>query len=448
MSGTPTRTLEADVVIAGSGPGGATAARELTRKGKKVIVCEAGKWHKWFGYTASTVNMLDRKGATFSREGNWIVSGRTAGGGSVVYGGLAFKPPGWLKEKYGIDLEEEADEFYGEVPIGPLPDSHIGPGARKIMEAARKMGLDWKPIDRLIRAEKCRPDCDQCMSGCKEGAKWTAREFLEDALEGGAQLLLETAVDRVLTESGEAVGVRTRGPDGRMDILADTVIVSAGGFGSPRILQRSGLYDAGHGFAVDFGRYVVGPSRTHTPRKEIPAATGACFFEEGLILASAAPKAMMYAGLLGLSGPRGWARLPKVLQTGRTLGVMIISRDRVEGRIDVDGSFSKPVDEDCRAKLNKGTVLAEGILEEAGVRHEDLTALTVFAAHQVASVRIGELLDQNCQSPIKRCYCMDASVIPEAWGLPPVVTIVCLAKRLGKHLTASVETKVAAHKLA
>ena len=118
----------------------------------------------------------------------------------------------------------------------------------------------------------------------------------------------------------------------------------------------------------------------------------------------------------------------------------------VDVRIDVDGSFSKPIDEDCRAKLNKGAVLAEGILEGAGVRREDLTALTVFAAHQVASVRIGELLDQNCQTPIKRCYCMDGSVIPEEWGLPPVVTIVSLAKRLAKHLTASVEAKIATQK--
>ncbi len=444
MNGTPTRTLQADVVIAGSGPGGATVARELSRKGKKVIVCEAGKYHKWFGYTLSTVNMLDRKGMSFSREGNWIVSGRTVGGGSVVYGGVAFKPPEWLREKYGIDLEEEVDEFYDEVPIGPLPDSHIGPGARKIMEAARKMGLDWKPVDRLIRAEKCKPDCDQCMSGCKEGAKWTAREFLEEAIGHGSQLLVQTEVERVLTESGDAVGVRARGPEGSMDILADTVIVSAGGFGSPRVLQRSGLYEAGQGCAVDFGRYVVGPSRTHNPRKEIPATTGASFLEEGLILLSAAPKSMMYAGLLGLSGPSGWARLPKVLQTGKTLGILMMTKDRVEGRVNADGSFSKPIDEDCWAKLNKGTVIAEQILQGAGVRREDLTALTCFAAHQVASVRIGGLLDNDCQTPIKRCYCMDASVIPEEWGLPPVVTTVSLAKRLAKHLTASVETKVAA----
>jgi hypothetical protein len=126
----------------------------------------------------------------------------------------------------------------------------------------------------------------------------------------------------------------------------------------------------------------------------------------------------------------------------------MMTRDRVEGRINVDGSFSKPIDEECWAKLNKGTVLAGQILQEVGVRREDLTALPVFGAHTDASVRIGELLDKDCQTPIKRCYCMDASVIPEEWGGPPVVTIVALAKRLAKHLAASVEKKVAAQRTA
>ena len=135
------RKSQTDVVIAGSGPGGATVAKELSRKGKNVIVCEAGKNQNWFGNSLSTVNLLNQKGMTFSREGNWIVSGKSLGGGSVVYAGVAFKPPAWLKEKYGIDLEEEAREFWNEVPIKPLPDSHIGPAARKIMKTARRMGL-------------------------------------------------------------------------------------------------------------------------------------------------------------------------------------------------------------------------------------------------------------------------------------------------------------------
>ena len=104
----------------------------------------------------------------------------------------------------------------------------------------------------------------------------------------------------------------------------------------------------------------------------------------------------------------------------------------------MDGTFAKPVDEDCWTMIDKGTALAEQILEEAGVRRKSITALKVFAAHQVASVRIGGGLDHNCETQIKNCYCMDASVILAKFGRPPVVTIVALAKRLAKHLTSDI----------
>jgi choline dehydrogenase-like flavoprotein len=429
------RKFQADVVIAGSGPGGATLAKELSRKGKKVIVCEAGKKQSWFGYSLSTVNLLAEKGLTFSREGNWIVAGNTLGGGSVAYGGIAVKPPAWLKEKYGVDLEEEVKEFYQEVPIQPLPDSQIGPASEKIMEAARRMGLDWKPVDRLVRPDKCPPFCDKCLTGCKTGAKWTAREPMEDALAHGATLRLETDVERVLTENGSAIGVRAWDADGPMDIMADTVILSAGGFGTPRILQRSGIEDAGRGFAVDFGRYVVGTSPDRLSKGEIPGSTGVDLSAEGLTLYNASPKPLMHLGLLGLTGYRGWSKLPSVFRRRRTMGILFMTKDALKGRINVDGTFSKPIDDECNARIDKGTALSEQILEEAGVMRKSITALKVFAAHQVSSVRIGGLLDNNCETQIKNCYCMDASVIPDEFGQPPVVTIVALAKRLAKHLT-------------
>jgi choline dehydrogenase-like flavoprotein len=312
------------------------------------------------------------------------------------------------------------------------------------MSAARDMGLDWKPNDRFIRPKDCKPDCGRCMLGCKEGAKWTAREYLEEATQGGAQLLLQTRVDRVLSESGRAVGVRARAPSGWIDILADTVVVSAGGLGTPPILQRSGLYDAGQGFVVDFGRFVCGYSRTQPSRYEIPAATGVDLVEDGIILVDAAPKPLLYAAMLGLSGPKGWLALPRVAHTKKTIGILMMVKDALEGRINLDRSFSKPIDPGSWSKLNKGTVLAEEILERAGMRREDIVATTAFAAHQLSSVRIGELLDRNCQTQIQNCYCMDASVVPEEWGMPPMVTIVAMAKRLAKHLTAAVETKAAA----
>ncbi|MFC1895748.1 GMC family oxidoreductase N-terminal domain-containing protein [Thermodesulfobacteriota bacterium] len=136
---------------------------------------------------------------------------KTVGGASVVFCGTAFRPPAWLKEEYDIDIEQEVDDLYKEIPIQPLPDHLIGPAAGKIMESARNIGLDWKPLDKWIRPERCKPDCGKCSLGCSEkGAKWTAREFVEEAMKNGAELLLKTKVDRVLTESGKAVGVRAR----------------------------------------------------------------------------------------------------------------------------------------------------------------------------------------------------------------------------------------------
>ena len=204
----PVQTMHTDVVIVGSGPGGATMARELSRKGKKVIICEAGKTQNRYGNTLFLLGMMDRMGLTFSKEGTWVLRPKTVGGASVVFCGTAFKPPPWLKEKYGIDLAEEVDEVYKEIPIQPLPDKLIGVAAGKMMQAARDIGLDWNPIDKWIRPDKCELDCGKCFFGCKQEAKWTAKEFVDEAVENGADLLTRTTVDRVLTQNGKAVGAR------------------------------------------------------------------------------------------------------------------------------------------------------------------------------------------------------------------------------------------------
>lgn len=210
----PQKTLQADAVIVGSGPGGASVTRELSRKGKKVVICEAGGYHKRFGFALSMLNMMAGLGLTFSKEGPWVLRPKTAGGASVVFCGTAIKPPAWLKDTYGIDLDAEVEELYQEVPIRPLPESLIGPATQKIMAAAQDIGIDWQPLDKWIRPDKCKPNCGKCSLGCKEGAKWTAREYIEDVRENGGQVLLKTSVDRVMTENGQAVGVKAKGPDG------------------------------------------------------------------------------------------------------------------------------------------------------------------------------------------------------------------------------------------
>jgi len=445
----PIQTIQADVVIAGSGPGGATTALELAKKGKKVILCEAGKYHQHLGQsTFMLLGMMDNMGLTFSKEGTWVLRPKTAGGASVVYCGTAVRPPPWLKEKYGIDLDDEVDELYKEIPIQTLPDHLIGPAATTIMQAAQDIGHDWDPIDKWIRPEKCEQNCGKCAIGCPTGAKWTAREYIEEAKQHGAELLLKTKVDRVLTESGKAVGVRAKGPNGWMDILAETVILSAGGQGTPPILQRSGVYDAGQGFFADPLWFVAGPSNIQGSIYDVPMSAGNIDLEDGICMTDLMTPPTMYAGSLAYAGLKGIKSLPKVLRYRKTLSIMIKVRDGLDGRINLDESFSKPIDYDTMWKLNKGAVLAEEILMKAGVKRDDLVQTGIIAAHPGGTVRIGELLDKDCQTPIQNCYCMDTSIIPEPWGLPPTVTVVAMARRLAKHLTVPAEAKVAAQETA
>ncbi len=439
----PIKTLETDVVIAGSGPGGATAARDLTRQGKKVIICEAGRYHKWSGNTLAALGMLDNMGLTFSKEGTWVMRPKTVGGASMVFCGTAVKPPAWLKDRYGIDISEEIEEVYRDVGVGPLPDHLVGPAAGAIWEAARDVGLDWNLLDKWIRPDKCNPDCGKCSMGCPTGAKWTAREYVEEALSNGAELMINTAVDRVLTRNGKAVGVRTKGRGGCMDIMADIVILSAGGQGTPPILQRSGIYDAGKGFFCDPFLCVMGPSKLQGSIYDVPMTGGIHLEEDGIMLADLGLSHLLYAGMLSMTGGKGIKSLPKVFRTSKTLSIMVKVRDELDGRVNADESFSKPLSDDTWWRLNKGSLLAEEILLKAGVERDDLVKGCILAAHPGGTVRIGNLLDTNCETQIRGCYCMDTTIIPEAWGLPPTVMIVAMAKRLAKHLAAADTGKVA-----
>ena len=109
-------------------------------------------------------------------------------------------------------------------------------------------------------------------------------------------------------------------------------------------------------------------------------------------------------------------------------------RDEIGGSVGprwVDKTLQKA----DRRKLDQGVSIARDVLKACGATH--VFKSWHFAAHAGGSVRIGDGVDSNLRTAAAGLYVCDASVIPEAWGLPPTLTLLCLGKRLGEHLAGS-----------
>jgi choline dehydrogenase-like flavoprotein len=84
--------LQADVVVAGSGPGGATVARELARQGKRVLLLERGidqRTRSYYGTYAGALIYSDHRSWLFTQEGLNIIRPLMVGGATSMYCGCA-----------------------------------------------------------------------------------------------------------------------------------------------------------------------------------------------------------------------------------------------------------------------------------------------------------------------------------------------------------------------
>jgi len=114
------------------------------------------------------------------------------------------------------------------------------------------------------------------------------------------------------------------------------------------------------------------------------------------------------------------------------LSIMVKIKDDLGGRITNRGSCRKDLSTSDYRKLSDGFGHARKILKNAGVKH--VSKSMVFAAHPGGTVKIGDVVDSNLKTERDNLYVCDCSVIPEAWGLPPTLTVLGLGKRLSKHL--------------
>lgn len=431
---------EADVIVVGSGAGGATIARELARAGLDVLILERGRHHRrLLGTHVAGALMADRLGMRFSREGLSCVRALTTGGTTMLYCGTFKDPAPFIREKLGIDLRDEIAEVRQETGVGPLPDRLIDGSSSMLMEAANRIGYKWEVFDKFIDADRCRPGCSACMMGCPTGAKWTARNHVVDAVNHGATLVQPVTVDRVIHSNGRVTGVKTRKG---LEFEAPLVIMAAGGIGTAPILQRSGIDKAGKGIFIDplllvSGVY-QGKEANAGTRANPPMSVGSWEFysSDGFMVSPLVDPWLMYILQMGMVSP---SKTFRVVRYPKTMSIMVKIKDDLAGEIFPDGSFSKPLTENDLLKLDKGAEVSTEVLVAAGCSPGSIVRGPVRGAHPGGACRIGDVVDENLQTDIQNLYVSDSSVFTEALGTPVVATVMAMNKRLARHILAGRE---------
>jgi choline dehydrogenase-like flavoprotein len=255
--------LKADVVVIGSGAGGAVAAAELAKNGWNVVLIEEGSYFTPAQFTGdefmAQARLYRDAGFIVTEEQTLsIVQGRTLGGSTTVNWQTSLYPPDYVTKEWserfgwkGYDLSEMKpiiDEVHERIGVHLVPDNLINANNSVLMRGGKKIGLNPEVLKNNNR------NCiglGRCGLGCPINAKQsTFLTWIPDALENGATVVPNMRAIKITDGKLKTVYAEFT-PDAfekapekiieKMEITAPVVIVSAGAIEGPALLQRSGL---------------------------------------------------------------------------------------------------------------------------------------------------------------------------------------------------------------
>jgi choline dehydrogenase-like flavoprotein len=255
-----------DVLVVGSGPGGAVVAKELAEAGRDVILLEEGPpfGAKDFRQEAgeSMQRTLRESGSRTTRGNAYLptMQAIALGGGSLVNSAICARAPSFVfdawAERTGTRLTRAAlDPHYERVEktlfVAPTPLEVQGERNLRFKRGCDALGIGSEPTPRNVRGCK---GSGECFTGCRNGAKQsTDVSYVPAAIRAGARVLTSVRAEHVLCKGRRAVGVRGHavepftGREGHpVEIMAGTVVLAAGCMQTPVILQRSELGRPGH----------------------------------------------------------------------------------------------------------------------------------------------------------------------------------------------------------
>jgi choline dehydrogenase-like flavoprotein len=500
-----TRTLDSDlhervdVVIVGSGAGGAPMAYELSAAGLRVALVEEGRRYEVDQFNrdtwAATKEMYRdaSMSATLGTPPVPLPLGITLGGTTTVNSGTCFRTPPKLfaewKKKYGLgDLTYEQLTAHFEaveetIHVQDVPFELMGANNQIFAEGAKRLGLHGAPLKRNFQG--CR-GAGLCAFGCPNSAKRSmSLNYIPAAEANGALIYTSARVKDIHIHKGRASGVSgvfvddQRRARGKFRIDAPVVVLSCGTIYTPLLLLQNGLANSsGH-----VGRNL----RVH------PAAKVIAVFDRVIDAWSGVPQAyyvdeyadegIMFEGFyvppafLGFALPAFGARLKDYMADySKLAGFGVMVSDTSHGRVhrapggkplvtynlnqfDTD-RFVKGVEIACRVYFEMGAQkllppifgIEEfnspddlAVLKSRKVRPADLE---IIAFHPMGTCRMGDdpkdsVINANMEThDVAGLFIADGSVFPSSLGVNPQESIMAFSRHAAHYIIANREVYV------
>jgi choline dehydrogenase-like flavoprotein len=479
--------LECEVVVVGTGAGGAAVAHELACRGRAVLLLEEGDYHRRADFTGRASTALRRyyrdRGITFAlgNVGVPVWAGRMVGGSTTINSGTCYRTPErtfrYWRERHGLPSAFSAqglapyfDRVEAMLEVARAELRHTGGVGRVIARGAAALGYDHGPLPRNA------PGCDgqgMCCYGCPTGAKRSTEvSYIPAALQRGAQLITGARVDRVSLVAGRARGVVATLASGRtLRVKAEATVVAGGALMTPLLLARSGACQGsgwlGKNLSIHPAAQVLAMFDEEIDMgRGIPQGYGIeSFAEEGLMFEGCStPPDVLSVGI-----PWSGRRLMDLMDNYRRLAVFgFMIQDHSRGTVR-EGPGGSPVitysmNERDAALCQRGLTLLSEVFLEAGARrvfpfalgHGEITDrrglealrqarlkagdFDVAAFHPLGTCRMGVDPRKSCVGPDQQAhdtqglYVCDGSVMPSSLGVNPQLTIMAMSLRAGEFI--------------